>query len=392
MSELFLSALGIISPLGCDKQETFSNLINGSTGGIVSRDDFLPDKPIKLGSVLADLPAIPAHLASHNIRCNQLLLAAYLQIKQEVDEAINKFGKHRIAVIIGSGTSGIDEVQQAIEKTMQNNTPVEFAGSPLEIGSPSAFLAEYLGLQNINYTISTACTSSAKAFASARNLINMGLCDAVIVGGSDNLCKLTVAGFIALESVAKDACNPFSKNRDGITLGEGAAIFLLTLDKSTTALLGIGESSDAYHNTSPDPSGKGAISAIKAALYEASLSPADIDYVNLHGTGTLLNDQMESTAMRELCLSETYSSSTKPLTGHTLGSAGIIEIALCWLLLSDLNHDKFLPPHIFDGETDVELAPLKLVERNTRAKKLTVCMSNSFAFGGSNVSLIIGNV
>jgi 3-oxoacyl-[acyl-carrier-protein] synthase-1 len=386
----FLSALGIICPLGKNKEEVFTNLIAGSTSGVIPRDGFIPNKSVALGSVTSQLPKMPPALKSHDTRCNRLLLAAYLQIETEVQDAIKKYGKNRIAIIIGSGTSDIDEVQQAIDHCIQTNAKLPpLDDSSLEIASPSQFLAECTGLSNISYTVSTACTSSAKAFIAAQNLLNLGLCDAVLVGGADNLCKLTVNGFYALESISEKVCNPFSKNRNGITLGEGAAIFLMTKEQSEIALLGAGESSDAYHKTSPDPQGKGALSAMQKALQQAALNPDDVDYLNLHGTGTILNDSMESLAVATLS-DKIYCSSTKPLTGHTLGSAGVIEIALCWLLLSPLNHDNYLPPHIWDGEADESLAKLNFVEKNKKLQKLSICMSNSFAFGGSNASLIIG--
>lgn len=390
-TKLFLNALGIISPLGTGKEENLQNLLSGSLSGMIWHHDFIDGKKVKLGTVSSPLPEIDEKLVKYNTRCNRLLLAAYEQIEQQVKETIKKYGKDRVAIIIGSGTGGIDAVQKDVDSLIKTKTySASFYRSVLEIAIPSEFLAEYIGLSGISYTVSTACTSSSKAFASASNLLDMGVCDAVIVGGSDDLCKLTVNGFYALESVSDDICNPFSKNRDGISLGEGAALFLLTREKSDIALLGTGESSDGYHATSPDPEGNGAVIAIRAALDEAGLKASDIDYVNLHGTGTVLNDQMESAAMNKTGLSQTPSSSTKPMVGHILGSAGIIELAFCWLLLSKYNKNKKLPPHIWDGAQDKNIAPLTLVNKDQTAKRLEVCMSNSFAFGGSNVSLIIG--
>jgi 3-oxoacyl-[acyl-carrier-protein] synthase-1 len=224
--KVFLSALGIVSALGSSKEETFVNLISGSTKNVVWRDNFLPDKKVKLASVTTNLPEIPNQFKFYKTRCNQLLLAAYLQIKSEIDVAIKKYGKDRIAVVIGSGTSGIDEGQRAIDQYLKSGEyPLDFDYSFLEMGTPAKFLAEFLQLEGIYYAVSTACSSGAKAFVSARNLIDMDLCDAVLVGGSDSLCKLTVAGFSALESFSDSGCNPFSANRNGITLGEGAALF-----------------------------------------------------------------------------------------------------------------------------------------------------------------------
>lgn len=260
------------------------------------------------------------------------------------------------------------------------------------MGSPAQFLAKFLELENIFYTISTACSSSAKVFTSAYNLLSLNLCDAVLIGGIDSLSSLTINGFNSLGILASNICNPFSQNRNGINLGEGSALFVLSkekINKNNIALLGIGESSDAYHFTSPNPEGLGALTAMKQALAKANLQPEDIDYINLHGTGTIENDQMESIAVYTLFKDEVYCSSTKPLTGHLLGAAGICEIGLCWLLLSQ--EYKFLAPHIWDASLDPKIKPIKLVtDKKTVSKRLLTCMSNSFAFGGSNATLIIG--
>jgi len=219
----------------------------------------------------------------------------------------------------------------------------------------------------------------------------------VIVGGIDSLCQLTVNGFHALESVSKGHCNPFSANRDGINIGEGAALFTLTLATDNTAneacvlLAGIGESSDAHHMSAPHPEGAGAIAAMQAALDDAQISAQEIDYINLHGTATPKNDAMESRAVLSV-FGDTPppASSTKPLVGHTLGAAGAIEAAFCYLLLSQHNHSFALPPHRFDGQQDPRdpsialVAPMQCADHG----KLNYVMSNSFAFGGSNASLI----
>lgn len=389
--QVFLSALGIINSLGNSGREIFENLISGNAKNIAERDDFIDGKTLKFGLVVDELPEIKTPFESYNTRCNQLLLAAYLQIENEVAEAIKKYGRERIAVIISSSTSGIDNGYKIVEHCRNQNSK-NFDYSFIEMGHPAKFLASYLGLNNIFYTISTACSSGAKAFLSAQNLLALGLCDAVLVGGSDILCKLAAGGFDAMEAVSHTVCNPFSRNRDGIMLGEGAALFLMTNEKSPIALLGVGESSDAHHITAPDPSGKGALMAMNQALKQANLKPQDIDYINLHGTGTKLNDQMESLAVNSLFADQTLCSSTKALTGHTLGVAGIIEAGLCWLLLSNLNQDYALPPHIWDGAIDPDLAPLNFVKTGCKlsAAQLSICLSNSFAFGGSNASVIIG--
>jgi len=219
-------------------------------------------------------------------------------------------------------------------------------------------------------------------------LLLLGLCDAVVVGGADSLCQLTVHGFAALESTSAVLSNPMSRNRDGINVGEGAALFLMSREPGPAALVGVGESSDAHHVSAPDPDGIGGELALRAALADGGLQPADIGYVNLHATATRKNDEMESRVMARVFEQGVPTSGTKPYTGHTLGAAGATELGLCWLTLA---RGMSLPRHIWDGQLDAELAPLDLVSTERFLADARYCMSNSFAFGGSNVSLIIGD-
>jgi 3-oxoacyl-[acyl-carrier-protein] synthase-1 len=256
-----------------------------------------------------------------------------------------------------------------------------------EIGSPSEYLRRALGLGGPAWTVSTACTSSAKAFSSARRLLSTGLCDAVVVGGVDSLCRLTLNGFGALESVSKQLCNPMSRNRDGINIGEGAAVFLMSRDPGPVAVLGIGESSDAYHISGPDPEGRGAEIAMRQAL--TGVAPRAVDYLNLHGTATTQNDLMESQVVHRVLGAELPCSSTKPLVGHTLGAAGATEAGFCWMLLTGAAAPTPLPPHVWDAQADPALPPLHLVARGeTRACRIVA--SNSFAFGGNNICVVLG--
>ncbi len=395
-SEMHLSAMGIVCPLGENKEDVLKNLLAGSQAGMVNSSDLLLGADVTVGQVGATLPEIPSEFSLYDCRNNQLLLAALAQIKSQVDSLIERYGHQRIAIVLGSSTSGILEGEAALKEFLSvNEFPAEYHYKKQEMGSPAEFLSAYLGLKNIAITISTACSSSGKAFASARNYIQAGICDAAIVGGVDSLCRLTLNGFTSLESVSKTICNPFSQNRDGISIGEGAALFILQKQSSEVgnvsaiALLGVGESSDAHHMSAPHPDGLGAVDAMQAALVEAQLQANDIDYINLHGTATPKNDAMESRAMLTVFGANKRCSSTKPLTGHTLGAAGAIELALCWLVLCDNNIDHQLPPHIWDGEQDIHMQPLNLVESGCTEIAHRI-MSNSFAFGGSNVSLILG--
>jgi 3-oxoacyl-[acyl-carrier-protein] synthase-1 len=222
-------------------------------------------------------------------------------------------------------------------------------------------------------------------------LINMGACDAVLVGGVDSLCAFTVAGFASLDSVSEARCNPLSGNRNGINIGEGAALFLMSREPATVTLRGWGESSDGHHMSAPDPSGAGANLAITSALKRAGIDASQIDYVNLHGTATVQNDAMESRVIHALCGERVAVSSTKPFTGHTLGAAGAIEAAICWLAMQDGNPEGRLPVHLWDGVQDPALPQLNTVERGARlGRPLRWALSNSFAFGGANAALVFG--
>jgi 3-oxoacyl-[acyl-carrier-protein] synthase-1 len=303
---------------------------------------------------------------------------------------VERFGAGRIAILIGTSTAGIGEAQQAFaRRTAEGSLPADFCLGQQGLGGPADFLAQVSGVRGPCYVTSTACTSAAKALASAARLLQAGLADAVMAGGVDALNRFTLAGFSALECVSHKPCNPMSANRDGINMGEGAALFLLSREPSDIALTGWGESSDAHHFSSPDPKGQGALLAMQGALEMAGLDPHDIDYINLHGTATVQNDVMESLAVMALFGSGTPCSSTKPLTGHTLGAAGAIEAAICWQALRDHAQGK-LPPHWWDEEADPALPPLQLVAPGASgARQLRRVLSNSFAFGGSNAALIL---
>ncbi|MCB5188045.1 beta-ketoacyl-[acyl-carrier-protein] synthase family protein [Methylobacillus caricis] len=385
----YLSALGIINALGCGQQEVAQGLFQGDTSGMVLEEGWLTNTVARVGRACGELPPIPAHLSAFAGRNNQLLLAAALQIQQDIANAKKRYGPARIGIVLGSSTSGMAEGEAAVsQQQVHGQLPAGYQYLQQELGTPALFLNRYLELNGPAYTVSTACTSSAKAFQSARNLLRHNICDAVLVGGVDTLCKLTINGFTSLESTSAEVCQPMSLNRQGINIGEGAALFLLAKEPAPIELLGIGESSDAYHMSAPEPEGKGAEASMRAALLDAGLVPEAIGYLNLHATATRKNDEMESHAVARVFPAGVPCSGTKPLTGHTLGAAGATELAFCWLALQQ----RQLPPHIWDGIVDSNLSPLMLA---TQAQSFSGssrrCMSNSFAFGGSNASLIIGD-
>ena len=313
-----------------------------------------------------------------------MLLATFNQLRGKFDSHFGDVNKGRIAVIIGSSTSGIANEEAAFPYMLANGKfPDSFDLSQRLFCSPANFLAEQLNVTGPAYGISTACTSSAKAIASAARLLQSGMVDLVIAGGVDTLCKFTVAGFSSIESISKDRCNPLSVNRSGINIGEGCALFLMSREEGDIRLSGWGESSDGYHISAPDPKGTGPSIAISGALKMANKTVKQVEYINLHGTATHHNDLMEANLINGLGFGSLVSS-TKPLTGHTLGAAGAIETAICCLTLTDVGR---LPPHVWDGHQDPNLPALNLASSLPSAPK--VVMTNNFAFGGNNTSLIL---
>ena len=393
----YLNALGVICALGRDKQEVTRNLFAGDCSGMRSEAGWVPERSLPVGAVAGELAAIPPELIRQRSRNNQLLLEAALQIRPDIDRAIQTYGRDRIGIVLGTSTSGIDEASQGLAHYIREQQfPADYDYQQQELGAPANFLADWLQVSGPAYVISTACTSSARALMSAQRLLDLGVCDVVLCGGVDTLCKLTLNGFSALEAVSGQRCNPFSRHRNGINIGEAAVLFLMSKqpgDGQPIALLGSGASSDAHHISAPEPSGRGAQEAMRKALNRAGLQPQQIGYLNLHGTATPHNDAMESHAVAAVFPEGVPCSSTKPMTGHTLGAAGALEAAFCWLSLSTGNREHALPPHIWDGQADPELPALNWVTPATRLASIgpRYLMSNSFAFGGNNVSLIIGD-
>lgn len=391
MLNIYLNACGIICALGSSHAQVKARLYAGQTG-VAATSRWSSGRELPLGAVQGELPSV-AHLPSHQrSRNNALALAALAQIRPAVEAAIARYGAERVGVVIGTSTSGIGETEQAVgQHAAMGALPPDFHYAMQEMGSPAEMLAHELGLRGPAYVHSSACSSSAKAMASAARLIRMGLCDAVITGGADSLCSFTVAGFASLESVSPEQCNPMSANRRGINIGEGAALFLMTAEASPVALLGWGESSDGHHMSAPDPAGEGARLAMMQALQRAGVQPSQIDYINMHGTATPQNDAMESRVIESLFGCAVAVSSTKPFTGHTLGAAAAIEAAICWLVMQDDNADGKLPPHLWDGAADTTLPALNLVSPGaTLGRPLRHVLSSSFAFGGSNAVLLLG--
>ncbi|MGZ5000152.1 MAG: beta-ketoacyl-ACP synthase, partial [Methylomonas sp.] len=324
-------------------------------------------------------------------RNNRLLLAALSQIKTTVDAMMDRFGPQRIGIVLGTSTSGVRNTELALcDAAETGHSPPSFHYKQQQIGAGADFLADYLGIAGPVYTISTACSSSGKAFASARRLIKLGLCDAVIVGGADSLCGLTVNGFAALESVSAGLCKPFGQHRDGINIGEAATLFVLSRQSGAVCLRGIGATSDAYHFSAPDPEAGSVIKAMRLALADAGITAERVGYLNLHGTATPLNDAMEAKAVHQVYGSELAVSSSKGMTGHTLGAAAALELGFCWMLLNSQDPHGALIPNMNDDQTDSGLPALNLVVQGQKlGRPVDICQSNSFAFGGNNISIVV---
>jgi 3-oxoacyl-[acyl-carrier-protein] synthase-1 len=389
LNNIRLSDLGIVSSLGQNKQETWQSLFKPADQVMSQSDQYLNGHNVALGLVNAPLPDMSEFDAIFNSRCNGLALLAYRQIEGSVKQAIAKYGPSRVGVIIGTSTSGTYETELAFARQVPlEQQKDQYHYKTQEMGAVANFIAVAAEVEGPAFCISTACSSGAKALVSAYNMVQSGMLDAVICGGADSLCKLTVNGFHALESLSFEISNPFSVNRKGINIGEGAALFLLERGDEGIALLGVGESSDAHHMSAPHPEGDGALASMTKALNMADIAAQDLDYINLHGTATEKNDQMEAKAISRLGAAKIPASSTKPFTGHTLAGAGAIEAGICYLAMSEFNANGQIPPHSYDGQYDPNIEQINLCQPNSN-KAINYCLSNSFAFGGSNVSLVL---
>ncbi|MCC4785436.1 beta-ketoacyl-[acyl-carrier-protein] synthase II [Vibrio splendidus] len=395
---IYIQDCGFHSALGSSVADIHGSLKGARESNMVEVSDMLNDgKHTIVGKVAGKLPEIPPDLTQYATRNNQLALSALNQIKDSIKQAKSQFGADRIAVVIGTSTSGISDGEAAFKhKLAHGEFPEHYHYSKQELGNTSEFVSQHCALTGPSYAISTACSSSGRVFLTAQRLLDSGMADAVLVGGVDTLCKLTLNGFHGLEALSTTHCKPFSATRDGINIGEAAAFMLLSKAKlvgvnttpntSNIALLGCGDSSDAHHISAPHPEGNGAEQAMIKALDSAQLQAEDIGYINAHGTATPLNDSMESKAIHRIFANKVPVSSTKPLTGHTLGAASAIEAAIAWHILK---YDLPLPlQKCQDKAEDIEI---DLVNCSQKLKVKNI-LSNSFAFGGNNISLIFGVV
>lgn len=354
---MILTDFFVASALGVGNEETLKNYGRGVAPGLKEIEGDIPGRSIWFGSVPGELPPIAA--PHWNMRTNRLLKLA-VERAPSLLSRVSACDPARVGVVLGASNTGIDEAEGFVDQWLDSGEkPSSLDFSMIELGTPALYLKELLRVRGPAYTVSTACSSATKAFGAARRLLVTGRVDLVITGGVDGRCRFAMNGFHALGALAAGRCRPLADDRDGINLGEGVALFALARAGEGVRLLGLGESSDAYHATAPDPEGSGAEAAMRAALLDASLAPEAVDYVNLHGTGTQANDAMEMKAVGRVFppSARRRIESTKSLTGHCLGAAGAVEAAISALLI--------------------------------RSGAAEVAISNSFAFGGSNASVIL---
>ena len=365
--------------------------------GLAPCDFDIVELPTWTGAVAGvDAVQLPQPLRACDCRNNRLAELALQQdgFADAVQAAIARFGPSRIGVFLGTSTSGILQTEQAYRALdAQGALPPSYHYALTHnTFSLAAYVRARFGLSGPASVVSSACSSSAKVFGNAQRMIAAGLVDCALVGGVDSLCLTTLYGFNSLELLSPTACRPFDAARNGLSIGEAGAFILLQRASATPAaddvlLLGVGESSDAYHMSSPHPDGLGARLAMQQALQQAGLQPADIDYINLHGTATPSNDAAEGRAVGALFGATVPCSSTKGATGHTLGAAGGVEAVFCALAL----RHGFIPGSVGTRVLDPAIAaaaPLNYL-LETRAEAPRRALSNSFGFGGTNASLVL---
>jgi len=393
MQPLYLTGSSIVSALGAGLERTFAALREGRSG--LRPNDFEPFPPATWIGRIDGVESAPirGELARFDCRNNRIAQLALEQdgFEDAVARVRERHGAARIAVLLGTTTSGILETELAYRRggdTEKLLAARDYAATH-SMFSITEYVRRRLGLEGPAATVSNACASSAKVFAQAQRLIEAGICDAAVVGGVDSLCLTTLYGFRSLELLSESPCRPCDEARDGISIGEAGGFALLEKSpprgRGAVALLGYGESSDGYHMSSPHPEGKGALLAMKDALARAESQPGEVDYINLHGTGTPANDHAEDAALCSLFGDAARASSTKGWTGHTLGAAGIVEAVIATLCLEH----GFLPGTLNTTRPDPALRTRVVLESEFRP--LARVLSNSFGFGGNNCSLLFGH-
>lgn len=393
MTPLQLTRFTAVSAMGHGLAETLDSLEQERSGLVPCAFETV-DIETHIGEVAGvDATVLPAALRGFNCRNNRLAQLALMQdgFTAAVAASANHWGPRRVGVFLGTSTSGILQTELAYRARESNGAlPQDFNYAATHNSfSVADFVRQALQLEGPAAVVCTACSSSAKVFASAQRMISAGVIDAAVVGGVDSLCLTTLYGFHSLQLTSRTPCRPFDVARDGISIGEAAAFVLLErpalrLEGDAIMLLGAGESSDAYHMSSPHPEGRGARASIQQALTAAELAPGDIDYINLHGTATVSNDSAEDLAITSIFGTRTACSSTKGASGHALGAAGALEAVICALAIQR----GLMPGGLNTTEVDPKLSLHYLCEN--RRGPISRVLSNSFGFGGANCSLIFG--
>lgn len=396
MQKIYFSEPGVVFDNGSGKNKLWETVTTGDNSGIKIIDIGFEDKFCTARIDDAILKPSDGRYNDHSVRIEK---NAVDQIEEIVKKAVEKYGKSRVGCCVGSCDNGCEYSLGFHTKIKSGIIPEDFELEKICPDYHSTYIRERFGLEGPCLTFSTACSSSALAIIKGGELIRAGIVDAMVVGGIDTANNIALMGFHSLEAISGEPVLPFSKNRKGINIGEAGAFFLISKDdisENGIVLSGWGESADAYHMTSPDPEGEGAIRSMKKSLDLAELKPTDISYINLHGTGTAFNDSMEGKAVDALFGEyKVPCSSTKGMTGHTLGAAGALEAAICWLTIknNEGKKDKVFPCHVWDDVRDEEIPEINLVQKGSiisTEKEVRYCMSNSFAFGGSNATIILG--
>jgi 3-oxoacyl-[acyl-carrier-protein] synthase-1 len=379
-----ITAYSISNALGTNSEAVYRGLHAGMSGlgpcpyplPFETAVGMLPEAP----------PPLPSVLSGYDSRQGRIVWQLLNALEKPLTQAIRRWGVDRIGIVLGTSSAGNDSTEQAYREYLQTGSPPP--GFVYGRHIPHALIdvaRARFGFTGPGWVISTACSSSAKVFGSAQRLITRGVCDAVIAGGVDTLCQLTLRGFKSLSLLSIRGCRPFAADRDGTSLGEGGALLLVEREGDGPArLVGVGETSDAYHMTSPHPEGLGAVAAMREALAQAGLTPDDVDYINAHATATMHNDAAESKAIASVFGDRVPVAGTKGYTGHTLGAAGALEAVFSVMAIEHGWIPKTVGAEPIDPAAHIQVTTARI------EKKCRHVISNSFAFGGNNACVAFG--
>ncbi len=393
-----ITAWSAVNALGVATSQVLARLDDGVSGlgaspfvlpfdAIVGVVPGLDDSQSASNQAASAIFASNPGLDRYDCRQARVALAAFSEIRTELDAAVSRWGARRVAIILGTSTGGLRETESAYFDSRESGvlSPRFDLHRQHSFNAAAELIAELSGARGPVYTLSTACSSSGKTAAVAMRLMQAGLIDAALVGGVDSLCRMTLQGFHGLGVLSSTPCRPFGAGRNGINIGEGAAFVMLEREgKSPVSLLGVGESADAFHMSSPHPEGRGAAEAMSLAMKQGGFAPTDVDHINAHGTATLLNDQAEAFGIHSVFQSRIPVSSTKAYTGHTLGAAAATELVFAIHAVTTGRIPQTLGALPIDPNVRIDIVT------EARHGRVRRALSNSCAFGGSNVSLLVG--